>query len=198
MREPLHSEKYGEALAFAAKLHNTQPRKKVHDDEPTIPYVAHLLETSALVWMGGGDEDQAIAALLHDALEDQYTENLPAEIEHRFGSEVLRIVQGCTDGEPGAERGAAGYRERKQTYLNHLATSDDRTLLVSAADKTSNARAIADDLASGRPGIKEMFNTDWAGVLWYYSEIDAIIQHRLSDNPVAMRLHRSVSAMEST
>lgn len=195
MTEALHGDKYGEALAFAAKLHSTQARKKVHDDEPTIPYVAHLLETSALVWMGGGDEDQAIAALLHDALEDQYTDNLPAEIESRFGTEVLRIVRGCTDGEPGAERGAEGYRERKQAYLDHLAKSDDRTLLVSAADKASNARAIVDDLASGRPGIKEMFNTDWAGVLWYYAEIDAIIQNRMPDNSVAMRLHRSVNEM---
>jgi GTP pyrophosphokinase len=95
----------------------------------------------------GGDEDQAIAGLLHDVLEDAGPEHTAA-IRERFGERVLAIVDACTDGTPDATGKKTPWRERKQAYLEHLETIDADALLVSACDKLHNARAIAMDLGS--------------------------------------------------
>ena len=102
---PKYSQRYEEALSYAARLHATQLRKSDENSPFEIPYVAHLLEVSALVWLGGGTEDQAIAGLLHDALEDQSDHTSSEEIERRFGPDVRHIVLACSDGAPDIPRG---------------------------------------------------------------------------------------------
>lgn len=132
--------KISEAFDLARSLHERQMRKGT-----SIPYISHLMSVSALVLEHGGDEIQAIAGLLHDALEDAGPEH-GATIRKRFGERVLRIVEGCTDGVPDTAGRKPDWRERKEAYLAHLANVDGDTLLVSACDKLHNARAILLDL----------------------------------------------------
>ena len=143
--DPVYGQVYREALDYAATLHRTQGRKSDEGVEPTIPYLAHLLEVSALVWLGEGDETQAIAGLLHDALEDQGAHTSPRKLEKKFGPDVRRIVEACTDGAPGEPRNESTWLERKVNHVAHLYDVDSDALVVIAADKVSNARAILDD-----------------------------------------------------
>src|ERR1051325_6799957 len=122
---------------YAARLHREQTRKGTE-----IPYVSHLLAVSALILEHGGDEDQAIAGLLHDAAEDQGGQARLAEIESMFGPGVSRIVADCTDSWTDPK---PPFRERKEAYLAHLPQKPQRSLLVSLADKTHNATAILFD-----------------------------------------------------
>ena len=187
---------YREALDYAAKLHRTQFRKTDEGVEPTIPYVAHLLEVSSLVWYGGGDEDQAIAGLLHDALEDQGHQVTPRQIEKRFGADVRAIVEACTDGAPGAPRDEGTWLERKVLYVAHL--YDDttpRALLVTAADKVSNARAILDDDAMAPGLVWRRFNAPRQAIAWYYDETYQALSARIGDNPVVHRLEGLVARL---
>ncbi len=134
---------YAEALIYSATAHHGQYRKGT-----AIPYVAHPMAVSALVIeLGGSEEEQAIAALLHDVLEDCGAHHAP-HIEGRFGAEVLRMVKGLTDGVPDASGVKPAWRQRKEAYLKHLARVEMDTVLVSACDKLHNAMAIADDHAT--------------------------------------------------
>ena len=126
-----------QGVALALDLHATQTRKGTD-----TPYISHLLGVAGLVLEYGGEEDQAIAAMLHDAIEDQGAQHEPV-IAERFGSVVARIVRGCTDADTLPK---PPWHERKQTYIDHLALADADVLLVSAADKLHNARAICADL----------------------------------------------------
>lgn len=154
-----------EALAFAAELHNGQRRKG-----SDIPYVAHLLSVTALVLEAGGSERQAIAAMLHDAIEDRpHGGRTAEEIRQRFGDEVLRIVLACSDQAAGtAERGAATWRERKTRYLAHLPSLAPEALLVTLADKVHNAQAIAGDGRLVGEAVWGRFNAGKDEQLWYY------------------------------
>ena len=135
--EPALSTRFVEALAFAIEAHGDQRRKGGE-----IPYVAHLLGASSLVLEAGGDEDMAIAGLLHDTIED--TDTTAGEIEARFGPRVAAIVEACTDSH---EQPKPPWRERKERYLAHLRSAQTPTevLVVSRADKLHNARAILMD-----------------------------------------------------
>jgi hypothetical protein len=192
---PKYGQRYEEALSYAARLHATQLRKSDEHQGFAIPYVAHLLEVSALVWMGGGNEDQAIAALLHDAIEDQSHHTSPDEIERRFGRRVRNIVLACSDGAPDMERGRATWLERKVAYLAALYRTDHRTaVMVTVADKISNARAIVDDLLVAGDSLVASdafwvrFNAPRDAIAWYYAEVLAAAQHWDSDNPLVTRL----------
>ena len=136
------SPRFIDALAYAADLHARQWKKGT-----TIPYVAHLLGTCAITLEHGADEDTAIAALLHDAIEDQGGVAIEVVIRERYGERVAAIVRGCSDsdGEP-----KPPWRERKEAYIAHLATADSATLLVSASDKLDNARRILADLRAAQ------------------------------------------------
>ncbi|MBI3406222.1 MAG: HD domain-containing protein [Acidobacteria bacterium] len=132
----------------------------------TIPYVSHLLGTAGIVLDHGGDEDQAIAALLHDAPEDQGGRARLADIRKKFGARVARIVDGCTDT---FEDPKPPWLERKKAYLNHLRSAPSDVRLVSAADKLHNAREILADIRnSPRSSVWHRFRGGRQGTIWYY------------------------------
>jgi hypothetical protein len=187
---PVYGERYYEALAYAAELHRTQPRKAEPGVESKIPYIAHLLEVSALVWTHGGDETQAIAALLHDSLEDQFPTATPQILEDQFGAEVREIVENCTDGKLGAGRKNEPYIARKARYLAHLYSVDERSLVVSMADKVSNAQAILTDLLinDGSESFWLRFNNPRQAIGWYYSEFAQAARHRMPAHGLVKRL----------
>ncbi len=163
----LLSERFLEALRYAAELHNTQVRKGTD-----VPYVSHLMAVSSLVLEHGGSETEAIAALLHDAIEDQAeskggADALRAEIRRRFGDEVLAIVNACTDAESLPK---PPWHERKQGYITRLTEHRDPAYhRVTVADKLHNARSILLDYRNHGEGVWERFNRkDPAEHLWYY------------------------------
>jgi (p)ppGpp synthase/HD superfamily hydrolase len=175
-------------LALAAQLHATQLRKDASDGKgPVVPYVAHLLEVAALVWIGGGNEDQAIAGLLHDALEDQSDKITADDIEKRFGASVRDIVEACSDGEPGGVRTRENWLERKQAYLERLELEREDALLVSVADKVSNARATVDDL-NARYDVWKIYKADPSNVAWYYQSVLRVAEDRLAGNTLTRQL----------
>lgn len=152
MENILHlGEPFTNALKYATYLHAAQVRKGTAgiggEGTPAIPYIAHLLAVTAIVLEHGGTQTQAIAALLHDAVEDQGGLPRLADIKGRFGAEVAQIVEACTDGDREVEM---SWRERKQTYVRHLPTESAEVLLVSASDKRHNAQAILDDLRAAK------------------------------------------------
>jgi (p)ppGpp synthase/HD superfamily hydrolase len=148
------------AFAFAAEKHRGQTRKA-----STIPYIAHLMGVASLVLEFGGDEDSAIAALLHDVVEDCGGVPILKEVRRRFGARVAKIVDGCTDAYTVPK---PPWRERKETYIRHLKTADAGTRLVSAADKLNNVRSIIADYREVGEVVWERFNGGREGTLWYY------------------------------
>jgi (p)ppGpp synthase/HD superfamily hydrolase len=167
MDEPL-SDRFGKALKFAFKLHQSQFRKGSQ-----VPYISHLLHVTAIVLEQGGSENQAIAALLHDAVEDQGGYETLSKIKERFGSEVAEIVDGCTDAYtvPKPE-----WKERKKAYLEKMKGSPDGTILVSLADKVHNARSILSDLLDSGEEVWDKFKGGKEGTLWYYQSLVDIFQ----------------------
>ncbi len=158
------SPRFDQALGYASRLHRGQIRKGT-----TIPYVAHLLGVASLALEHGADEEEATAALLHDALEDQSRNGATElEIRHDFGDRVFAIVRGCTDAEGEDGREKPPWRERKEAYLRHIRAADASTRLVSASDKLHNARAILADLRTHGDGLWARFTGGKEGSLWYY------------------------------
>lgn len=181
------TEKFSAAVSLAAQAHANQIRKGAG-----TPYIAHPLGVAALVIEFGGDEDQAIAALLHDVLEDGGPQ-FAAPIEQQFGARVLGLVEACTDGMPDASGKKAPWKERKLAYLQHLADSPDDALLISASDKLHNARAILDDLRDPGVGLGvfDRFRASRQETLWYYGELARIFSERQC--PVARKLSDTVA-----
>ena len=176
---------FRKALAWAAELHEDQHRK----GKPHVPYVSHLLGVTAIVLEAGGSETEAIAALLHDAIEDQEVPD--EEIRRRFGPRVVEIVRACTDDlvAPGDDpeqaddvtprRTATNWAARKAAYLDHLAGLDDpSTLLVTAADKLHNAPAIVDDLRTAPPAWTP-FNASPVQQVEYYDRLRKVLAGRI-------------------
>jgi len=156
-------------LVYAARLHAKQIRKGT-----TIPYVSHLLSVASIVLEHGGNEVEAIAALLHDAIEDQGGAETREEIRRRFGDAVVSIVDGCTDAEVIPK---PPWKERKEQYIARLSHASPSILLVSAADKLHNARAILGDYRALGENLWDRFNGGKEGTLWYYkSLVDAFKQ----------------------
>lgn len=170
-----------EAVELAARCHADHTRKGTE-----IPYLGHLLAVAGLVLQAGGDEEEAIAALLHDVLEDRPECVTPGEIEDRFGRPVLEIVLGCSDGlpeEPGesAERDADNWLERKTRYVAHLAEAEPSVLRVSCADKVDNARAIVADLRRHGDDLWKRFNAPADQQLSYYRGLVDAFRSRRGD-----------------
>ncbi len=182
------TDRFDTALAFAARLHRDQRRKGSN-----IPYVSHLLGVASIAIELGADEDQAIAALLHDAVEDQGGAPMLAEIRTRFGDRVARIVADCTDSDVEPK---PPWRARKEAYLAALAAKPADSLLVSLADKTHNARAIVDDLEIEGADVWQRFTGGRDGSLWYYRALaDAFAVH--TPGAGARRLGAIVTTMEA-
>lgn len=179
--------RFDEALAFAAEMHREQARKGI-----PVPYLSHLLGVASLVLEYDGDEDQAIAALLHDTLEDCGTEHAPA-IGQRFGPPVLALVRACSDDEVPAGTEKRPWRDRKEGYLAHLDQlgAGHPALLVSAADKLHNARATRADLRRHGLSVWDRFNRPAGDQLWYYRSLVAVFQ-RLLPGPLTEELRRTV------
>jgi (p)ppGpp synthase/HD superfamily hydrolase len=160
--------RFEEALLFATRLHAKQVRKATD-----TPYIAHLMSVTALVLEAGGDEDQAIAALLHDAPEDQGGEAVLDEIRRRFGERVALIVDGCTDT---YQTPKPPWRARKEAYLRRLETEPAEIRLVALADKVHNARTIVIALQQDGNSTWERFTGGKTGSLWYYRSLTAIFE----------------------
>ena len=157
------------ALVFAAQLHREQWRKGSN-----VPYVSHLLAVSALVIEHGGDEDEAIAALLHDAIEDQGGPKTRDEILRRFGERVTGIVEGCTDSQTIPK---PPWKERKLAYIAGISDKSPSVQLVCAADKLHNARSILSDYRTLGEEVWQRFVGGREGTLWYYGAVvQALIQ----------------------
>lgn len=157
--------RFDDALQYASALHRTQRRKGT-----AIPYMSHLMAVSALVLEHGGDDDQAIAGLLHDAAEDQGGADTLQAIHTRFGPAVAGIVADCTDAWSDPK---PPWRRRKEAYLANLPTKKPGSLLVSLADKTHNARSILLDHAMIGPEIWNRFSVRRDETLWYYAGLSS-------------------------
>lgn len=181
--------RFTSALHFAATVHEGQRRKGT-----AIPYIVHPVAVAALVAEYNGDEDQQIAALLHDVLEDGGPHHAP-EIERLFGSRVLAIVQACTDGVPDADGEKPPWETRKRHYLKHLAAASEDVLLVSGCDKLSNAQAILSDLEKIGIAVFDRFNAKREGTVWYYQELSQIFSQR--GTPVSKLLGETVGKVAS-
>jgi len=166
----LPGRRFRDALRYAARVHGGQFRKGTGR-----PYVGHLLGVTSIVLTHGGDEDEAIAALLHDAVEDQGGKARLREIRKKFGARVARIVDGCTDSytEP-----KPPWLARKKKYLRHLRHANSSVCLVSAADKLYNARETLNDLRFEGTKVWERFKAAKKQVLWYYREVEKILRHK--------------------
>ena len=149
-----------QAFRYAAEKHAGQTRKKT-----AVPYLSHVMAVASLVLEAGGDEDMAIAALLHDVVEDCGGMPRLREIRRRFGKRVAKIVEGCTDSFTDPK---PPWLERKQTYLERLKSEDSDIRLVSAADKLHNVRTVLTDYRQQGESTWKRFTGKREGTLWYY------------------------------
>ena len=181
------SSQFEQALIYAANAHATQVRKGT-----STPYMAHLLGVCSIALEYGANETEAIAALLHDAVEDQGGLGRLDDIRARFGSDVAEIVMGCTDS---FQTPKPPWEERKQAYLAHLPNASRSILLVSASDKLYNAQATLRDLYRVGNEIWKRFNVPREKTLWYYR---ALVNIYLQVGPAGLNdeLGRAVAEME--
>lgn len=181
------TERFDEALSYASRIHRDQRRKGAD-----IPYVSHLLGVAAIAIENGASEDQAIAALLHDAVEDQGGVSRLEDIRTRFGERVACIVSDCTDSDVEPK---PPWRERKEAYLASLRDKAPSSREVSLADKTHNAGAIVADLHIHGVNVWSRFTGGKTGTLWYYRALsDAFVD--LIPGNASFRLVRLVDEME--
>lgn len=169
--DPRLGGQFTKALVYAELKHHTQVRKG-----GGVPYIGHLLSVAGLVIDDGGTETQAIAALLHDSVEDAGGPATLAEIRENFGQDVARIVAECSDTD---ETPKPPWRDRKQRYVTHLGVVGEDTLLVSVADKLDNARSMLRDYRAIGPGLWQRFTVqDPQDHFWYYRELLAAYRRR--------------------
>jgi (p)ppGpp synthase/HD superfamily hydrolase len=182
------TERFDEAFLYASRLHAAQTRKG-----SSIPYVSHLMAVAALVLEYGGGEDQAIGALLHDAVEDQGGEPTRQEILKLFGPRVTQIVDGCTDSD---QEPKPPWRPRKEEFLIELRRQPAAIRLVVACDKLHNARAMVRDYRVFGEAIWSRFTGRRDGTLWYYRAlIHALDGREISE--LVRELDRTVTELES-
>jgi (p)ppGpp synthase/HD superfamily hydrolase len=187
---PILTERFDEALAYVAHLHRTQLRKG-----GDIPYLGHLLSVSSLVIEGGGTETQAIAGLLHDAVEDQGGAPILAEIRAKFGEDVATIVDQCSDTDVVPK---PPWKARKEAYIAHLDTASDDTILVSLADKLDNARALLRDYRIVGAELWQRFSVnDPKEHLWYYRSLLEVFQDR-NQTWLVDELDRVITTLEES
>jgi (p)ppGpp synthase/HD superfamily hydrolase len=182
------SSRFNHALTFASDLHSQQVRKGSQ-----VPYISHLLGVCSLVLEYGGDEDCAIAALLHDAIEDQGGAATREKIRYHFGEKVTAIVDSCTDAD---QTPKPPWRERKEAYIAHIREMSAEAALVSAADKLHNASSILKDYRLVGEEIWERFRGKKEGTLWYYRAlVNAFRQREVT--PIVEELTRVVEELDA-
>lgn len=181
------SEKFTEALTFATELHATQKRKG-----SGVPYIAHLLGTASIALEYGANEAEAIAALLHDAIEDQGGTPTREAIRRRFGDAITAIVDGCTDADTIPK---PPWRQRKEAYIAHIPTASASVRLVTAADKLYNARSVLKDYRVLGEELWQRFAGGKAGTLWYYRALVEALRAAAS-TPLVEELDRVVTEIE--
>lgn len=174
--------RFAKAVEWSCSLHRDQVKKGT-----SVPYSAHLLGVASLVLDGGGNQTEAIAALLHDAIEDASVTR--KQIRKRFGRKVARIVAGCTDVPTGRQakrttepvRDEGNWRERRIRSIEHLRDpkTSDAVLRVRAADALSNARSTLADLRRYGPETWERFHAGAVDQLWYYRSLSIVLSARL-------------------
>jgi (p)ppGpp synthase/HD superfamily hydrolase len=181
------SARFEDAVSYAAKAHADQVRKG-----SGVPYIAHLLGVAALVLEDGGGEDEAVAALLHDAVEDQGGPTRLEDIRGRFGERVAKVVEGCSDSIREAGEAKADWWERKCGHLDHLSHVDGDLaaplLRVSMADKLSNLRATVRDAGLNGDGFWKVFKHGAASQLWYYGRMNDIFRARCPESTMLPEL----------
>ena len=198
--------KTAQAFALAEWLHGDQYRKNSDEEALKIPYLTHLIDVMSLLIQVGANEDQLIAGLLHDALEDQpvtpdgqVTQMIISEM---FGTRVLELVEAATDGSAGENRDSSTWRSRKQAHLDEMALhleTDTEALLVPLADKLANGQAIVNDLNHVGPVVWDRFNASRDEVIWYYTSALAVFESGFgADHVLVGRLSRIVKEMAST
>ena len=181
------TERFEQALVYATRLHATQIRKATG-----VPYITHLLSVTALVLEDGGNEDEAIAALLHDAVEDQGGKATRAEIYRLFGEQVVAIVDGCTEFDSLPK---PPWRERKQRYLEQLHQGSSSVRRVALADKLHNARSLLSDYRQQGDEIWSMFGAGKEGMLWFYHSL-LWVYRSTGSNPLVEELARVIGELE--
>jgi len=181
------SSRFTDALTYAASLHANQRRKITHE-----PYLAHLLAVTALVLEYGGGEDEAIAALLHDAVEDQGGAATREEIRRRFGPAVVEIVEGCTDTD---QTPKPPWRERKEAHVARLREASPSVQLVVAADKIHNARSIDRGYRLLGDELWGHFRGGRDGMIWYFRAVADALSHA-ERSPIVDELEAAVTSLE--
>ncbi|WP_193196505.1 HD domain-containing protein [Nostoc sp. MG11] len=182
------SERFTAALVYATQLHANQVRKG-----SGVPYIAHLLGVASITLEYGANEDEAIAALLHDAVEDQGGAATREEIRRRFDDKVTEIVDGCTDADAIPK---PPWRKRKEAYIAHIPNASPSVLLVSLADKLYNAQSILKDYRVLGESLWERFKGGREGTLWYYRAlVDAF--KKTGNAAIVAELERVVSEVET-
>jgi (p)ppGpp synthase/HD superfamily hydrolase len=185
---PRLTSKFVEAVQYAAEKHGTQTRKA-----SDVPYLGHLLSVAGLVIEADGTETQAIAALLHDAAEDQGGEETLADIREEFGADVATIVAECSDT---FETPKPPWRQRKESYIRHLPDASDGAILVSLADKLDNARAILRDFRAHGNQLWQRFTVQDPQLhLWYYRSLLEVYAERIN-NWMVDELRDVIDALE--
>jgi (p)ppGpp synthase/HD superfamily hydrolase len=179
---------FDDALVYSSELHREQTRKG-----SDTPYIAHLLATASLAIEHGATEDEAVAALLHDAAEDQGGERTLEAIRARFGATVADIVAGCSDTYLVPK---PPWRERKAAFIEHLRQASQSVRFVCACDKLHNARSLVSDYQRVGDALWERFSGRREGTLWYYREVARVLTQGEQSSVVA-DLSDAVSQLES-
>jgi (p)ppGpp synthase/HD superfamily hydrolase len=182
------TEKFEEALIYATRLHGDQTRKKTG-----IPFVGHILGVTAIALEYGANETEAIGALLHDTVEDCGGAERLRDIREKFGDDVAKVVDGCTDTH---ETPKPPWLERKRAYIEHLKNSDSSTRLVSASDKLHNTRAILAELRRHGLDVFERFGGKKDGTVWYYRSLVTAFRQHGDHSDLIDELDRVVSEIE--
>jgi (p)ppGpp synthase/HD superfamily hydrolase len=185
------TDRFQKAMAYATELHKDQTRKST-----AITYICHPFGVASLVLEAGGDEDQAIAALLHDIPEDCGGEPRLKEISEMFGPRVEKIVRGCSDSLVEDPEEKAPWKERKEVHINHLNNADLDTLTVTAADKAHNARSIATDLQNQGPSLWKRFNANQENIIWYYESVYTFLQAKGVSVALLTPLRSAIDVMQ--
>jgi len=184
---PSFSDRFHDAVSYAVRLHADQLRKGTE-----VPYVSHLLGVAGLAMEYGATEDEAIAALLHDAVEDQGGKPTLEEIRRRFGDHVASIVEGCTDTD---QQPKPPWRERKQAYIDHVLHASSSVCLVSACDKLHNSRCILSDVRFEGDAAYRKFKGGKDGTLWYYRALVNAFGEKIPKR-LADELERVIAELE--